>query len=357
MTAAEKLEILKTVGEEIVTEEELVRLLEEKEHPVAYDGFEPSGLAPIHFAFLRAQNIKKLQQCGIKVKLLLADFHAMVNNKYGGDLVKIKKVGKYFVKVWEAAGVDTSKIEIVWDSDLANKREYWELFLKVGMNLTLNRTMKSLTIMGRSQKDKLTTAQLFYPSMQVTDIFMLGVDICQLGMDQRRANMIAREIAPKLGFNKPIAIHHHMLLGLTGVKNVDNIEETMIASKMSKSRTDSAIFVHDTKKQIDEKINNAFCPTKEVEGNPVLEYVKYILFEENESLTVKRPAKYGGDKTYKNYRELETDYTSGALHPADLKKMTAEELGKLVKPVREYFEKNEEAKKLYQEVKNYQITR
>ena len=42
-------------------------------------------------------------------------------------------------------------------------------------------------------------AQILYPVMQVADVFELGVDICQLGMDQRKVNMLAREYAPKAG--------------------------------------------------------------------------------------------------------------------------------------------------------------
>ncbi|MEM5802124.1 MAG: hypothetical protein QXQ18_01925 [Candidatus Aenigmatarchaeota archaeon] len=38
-----KIQIIKGISEEIVTEDELRQLLETKEHPIAYDGFEPSG--------------------------------------------------------------------------------------------------------------------------------------------------------------------------------------------------------------------------------------------------------------------------------------------------------------------------
>jgi tyrosyl-tRNA synthetase len=48
MDVEERLSIIKEVGEEIVTEEELKALLQEKPHPIAYDGFEPSG--QIHIA-------------------------------------------------------------------------------------------------------------------------------------------------------------------------------------------------------------------------------------------------------------------------------------------------------------------
>ena len=54
---------------------------------------------------------------------------------------------------------------------------------------------------------------------------------------------------------------------------------------------------------------------------------------------------------------MEKDYAAGELHPADLKPTVVKELEELIKPVREYFENNEEAKTLYEEVKNYQVTR
>ncbi len=43
MTVEKRLEYIERVGEEIITREELVKLLEQKPHPIAYDGFEPSG--------------------------------------------------------------------------------------------------------------------------------------------------------------------------------------------------------------------------------------------------------------------------------------------------------------------------
>jgi len=43
MNVGKRIELIKGVGEEIITEEELLNLLEKKKHPIAYDGFEPSG--------------------------------------------------------------------------------------------------------------------------------------------------------------------------------------------------------------------------------------------------------------------------------------------------------------------------
>ncbi len=43
MSTEKRMEYIERVGEEIITREELLQLLEKKKHPVAYDGFEPSG--------------------------------------------------------------------------------------------------------------------------------------------------------------------------------------------------------------------------------------------------------------------------------------------------------------------------
>ena len=44
-------------------------------------------------------------------------------------------------------------------------------------------------IMGRSETEELSAAQIFYPCMQAADIFFLKADICQLGMDQRKVRV------------------------------------------------------------------------------------------------------------------------------------------------------------------------
>ena len=143
----------------------------------------------------------------------------------GGDLGKIRKVGEYFAEVWKAAGVDMNKVEVVWASDLVNSSEYWRKVILIAKNTTLNRATRCLTIMGRTETELRKTAQLFYPMMQSADIFHLEADICQLGLDQRRANMLAREVGPKLGWWKPVIVSHHMLMGLEGIKEPEGFDE------------------------------------------------------------------------------------------------------------------------------------
>ena len=177
----ERLELIKQVadGGEIIGEDEIIGMLKSGKEIVAYDGFEPSGLAHIPFGLLRAENIKLMLKAGVHFKLYLADYFAFINNKLGGDLNRIKRAGEYFIEVWKACGVDTNRVEIIWASYLMNSIKYWDRVLKVGKETTLNRSMRATTIMGRKEGELQSTAQLFYPSMQVADIFELGVDVCQ----------------------------------------------------------------------------------------------------------------------------------------------------------------------------------
>lgn len=46
---------------------------------------------------------------------------------------------------------------------------------------------------------------------------------------------------------------------------------------MSKSDPNSAIFMEDSEADVSAKIKKAFCPPAVVEGNPCIEYIKYIV--------------------------------------------------------------------------------
>jgi tyrosyl-tRNA synthetase len=198
--------------------------------------------------------------------------------------------------------------------------------------------------------------------MQVSDIFQLKCDICQLGLDQRRANILAREAGPKIGYWKPVCVHHHMLMGLEGPQKPAGFEtrkdmDVAISSKMSKSKPETCIYVHDSKEQIESKVHDAFCPPKIVENNPILDYSKHIVFRKFDSLEIRRPAKFGGKIEIQSYDELEREYRKGQIHPLDLKNAVAEKLDEVIKPIREHFIKDKNAKELYEIVKQQEITR
>lgn len=359
MDIEEKIRLVKEVGEEIISEEELRELFKEKEHPVAYDGFEPSGRIHIAQGLLRAINVNKLTKTGIKFKFWVADWFAMLNHKMGGDLEKIKVVGKYFIEVWKACGMDLDNVEFIWASDFIREHpDYWETVLKLSMNATIQRVMRCGQIMGRSESTANPASQIFYPLMQAADIHHLGADIAQLGMDQRKVNMLARDIFPKLSFVSPVAVHHHMLMGLTEPPKSDSTGiDAAIAKKMSKSNPNSAIFMTDSTDEIKKKFNKAYCPEGQIEDNPVLEYFKYIVFEKFDKIIIERPEKFGGNLEFGSYNDLEKSFSEKKIHPLDLKGTCAKYINELIEPVREHFEKDKKAKELLEKVNSFMINK
>lgn len=156
---------------------------------------------------------------------------------------------------------------------------------------TIARIQKCATIMGKKESDQLKVSQLFYPCMQCTDVFFLDVDVCQLGIDQRKVNMLAIEMAEQ-SRDKPIIVSHGMISGL-----VEGQE------KMSKSNPDSAIFMEDTPEEVRKKIKKAFCPEKIIEANPILDYCKNIIFGARDKIEVLRNEENGGNKYLIIYSE------------------------------------------------------
>ena len=359
MTLDERLSLIQEVGEEIITQEDLVSLLKSDEQLIAYDGFEPSGQIHIAQGILRAINVNKMIKAGVKFKMLVADWHGWANNKMGGDLEKIQTTGKYFIEVWKASGMDLSQVEFIWASDLVKDPDYWKLVLQISKTNSIKRFIRTAEIMGRDETSELTAAQIIYPCMQCADIFRLGAKITQLGMDQRKVNMLAREIGPQLGFWKPAVVSHHMLMGLGKPIDTQGADKTSrtIALKMSKSKPDTAIYMTDTREDIKRKIMKAYGPEGDTNENPILEYCKYILFEAYEKITIERPEKFGGNVVLHSYDELETQYASKAIHPIDLKNTVVDLLDKLIEPVRQHFEIDEYAAGLLKQVRSYEVTR
>ncbi|MEK6818807.1 MAG: tyrosine--tRNA ligase, partial [Nanoarchaeota archaeon] len=228
---------------------------------------------------------------------------------------------------------------------------------KLSKNATIQRVMRCSQIMGRSESASNPSSQILYPLMQAADIYHLKADIAQLGLDQRKVNMLARDLFPKLGIKPPIAVHHHMLSGLQFQKTELEGIERKIALKMSKSKPETAIFMTDTKEEIDKKFKNAFCPEGEEKDNPVLEYAKYIVFEKYDSIEIKRPEKFGGNLKINSYEELSQLYKDKKIHPLDLKNAIAIYINQLLEPVRKHFETNKKASELQKKVKSFETTR
>jgi len=328
---------------EVVTPEELREVLG-KDKPRAYIGFEPSGM--VHLGWKICTNkIKDFIRCGFEFIVLLADWHAYINDKLGGDIEKIRECGRYMEDCFAAMGVEGVKFTYV--SDYVSDPSYWELVLKTSKATSVARVKRAMDIMGRREDEaEKDLSKLFYPAMQVADIFYLDVDVAYGGLDQRHAHMLARDVSRKLSRKPPVAVHTPLLTGLQAGGRMNPIE-----AKMSKSKPDSMISIHDTPEEVKRKIKKAYCPEKQVEDNPVLEICKFVIFPElnGEVFVVERPEKFGGNLEFSSYEELEKSYLED-LHPLDLKNATAGYINQLLEPIHRYFNAHPSSLKRMQEL-------
>lgn len=318
MKEEERLELIERNVAEIVTEEELMKVLKDKKKPVVYCGYEPSG--PLHLGhFVTIIKLMDLEKAGFKVKILLADVHAMLNRK--GDEGFIEKEVEAWRKTIKAIGI---KAEVVLGSDFQFKKEYQFDVMRLAQHSTINRGLRSMQEIARDVENA-TISQLWYPLMQVADIKALKVDVALGGLEQRKVHMIGKDMADIFGY-RFVAFHTPLITSLKGP-----------GQKMSKSIPGSGISVTDSYDEIKKTMNGAYCPEKEVKDNPVLQIAQLIVFPLLGKLDVKRPAKFGGNVNFKDYDSLEKVYSAGKLHPMDLKNGVAEALEKIIAPIRKSY--------------------
>jgi len=335
MNAEERKELLLRNTTEVIKEEEIEELIE-KEDASAYIGYAPTGTMHIgHFTTVR--KIADFIEAGIDFKFLIADIHAELDiEKSPRELVEART--EYYKKaiqgMLEASGINPNDIEFVKGSEFQHSPEYQKGYMQIMEKATVNRMQRSVNEVVRNSEG-MKASGLLYSAMQIMDCASAGldIDIAYGGRDQRRIYMLAREVLPDIGEKKPSCIFAPLLAGLTG-------------GKMSASDASSKISIHDSEEEVKTKINEAYCPQGEAEENGVLEYTEYLIFpileQNNNSFTVNRPEKYGGDLEYTEYQELEDDFVSGELHPQDLKKAVGEHLTEILRPVREKFEDEED---------------
>ena len=270
--------------------------------------------------FLPILKIADLLKAGFKVKILLADLHAALDNT---PWPVLEKRYRYYAKaiplMVKAINADTKNLEFVKGSDFQLKPEYMYDVLQMSSYASVrdaNKAASEVVKLGGNPK----LSGLIYPIMQAVDEEYLKTDAQLGGTDQRKIMVLARDNLPKLGYNPRVEIMNPLIPGLIG-------------KKMSASDERSKIDLLDEENAVVKKINGAEC----VAGNPdngIMAFLKYVIMtikkDKGEKFIVKRPEKYGGNLEYENYEEVEKDFKAKKLHPLDMKNAVATEINALL---------------------------
>ena len=324
MDIKNRLELIKRNTEEIVTLEELEKLLKRKKKPVVYLGTAITGRPHIAY-FLWIHKLADFLKAGFKVKLLLADLHGALDNTPWDVLdARYNYYKKLMPLMFKSVGADVKNFEIVKGSDFQLKKEYISDVLKMSTFTTVrdcNKAASEVVKFGDNPK----LSGLIYPIMQSLDEVYLKVDVQYGGLDQRKILMFARENLPKMGYERRVEIMTPMIPGLEG-------------GKMSSSVESSKIDLLDDEKTVNEKIKRAYCKEGEVEGNGVLAFLENVVIvikqDSNKKFIVERDEKFGGNLEFERYEDLEKMYANKELHPLDLKNALAKEVNNLLSIIR-----------------------
>ncbi len=335
MDASEKLRLVlnnvaEPLDEFVITMEDLKELINSGEKIRSYCGYEPSG--PIHIGYFpsmfKAIEIGKIGS----VIILLADIHAFINHK--GPLEMIQDLASnYWIPVFKAFGVNA---KYILGSEFQTSSSYIYSLYTLCRRISMSRAVKAVTIILRKTKD-IDIGAAMYPLMQVLDIIHLDLNLAFGGTDQRKIHALLRDVitqesARELGIKyRPIVcIHLPMIAGLKA------------GEKMSSSKPETHIAVHDPPETIKSKMRRAYCPPNNTnpDENPVFSILKHIVMPYSQEFIIDRPEKYGGPIKYVNIDQIERDYMEGKLHPLDLKNAVTEWVIEKIKPIHKLFQKD-----------------
>lgn len=325
MDAQKRFELIKRNTQEILTEEHLKNKLQKATKLVAYYGTAPTGL--YHMGYLvPLSKLFDFAKAKIENKILLADIHAALDDlKTPWD--RISLVSQYYRKCIELSFPWEEKPSFVLGSSFQLNKNYQLDVLKLSTLSTVARATRAASEVTRMKNPKVS--ELIYPLMQALDEEYLKVDIQLGGIDQRHIFAYAREFLPFVGYESRVEVMTPVIVSLNGP-----------GVKMSASILESRILVHDSEESIRKNISNAYCRIGDIENNPVLQLMRFIVFGVKTKLKVEREKKFGGDVVFANYADLEKDFINNKIHPADLKNALSEELSDIFKKVRKYFEKH-----------------
>ncbi|MDP2925664.1 MAG: tyrosine--tRNA ligase [Nanoarchaeota archaeon] len=315
----ERYNLVKRNTAEIISEEEIKKLLKEKDKPVVYLGTAPTGKPHVGY-FLWGLKVCDLLKAGFHVKILLADLHAALDNTPWNVLeYRYDYYAAIIPEMIKAIGADTQELEFVKGSEMQLSPDYMYDVLKLSSLVSVHDCHKAASeVVKMGDNPKLSG--LIYPLMQACDEQYLEVD-CQLGgTDQRKIMVLARENLSKIGYNPRIEIMTPLLPGLVG-------------KKMSSSDPNSRIDLLEDEESVKKKINKAEFIEGDVD-NGIMAFIESFLMvikkDKGEKFVIERPVKFGGKKEYSDFESLKKDVLSKETHPMDVKIAVAKEISKIL---------------------------
>jgi len=280
-------------------------------------GMRPTGKLHLGHYIGVIQNWKNLQE-NYDSLFFVADWHAL-STKYDEGL-NLKELSIELVKEWIACGIDPSKATLFIQSEIKEHAELYLIFNMITPVSWLERNPTYKDAMNQPEyKKKNNAGFLTYPVLQTADIVIYDADLVPIGEDQKPHLELAREIVRHFHFIYKTEIFKEPKEMLTKVPRLPGLD----GRKMSKSYN-NAIYLDDTKEEIFKKIKMAKTDPARIKktdpGHPEV----CIVFDYHKAFSSEDEVK-----------EIEAACKSGSIGCVECKKRCAENIEKILAPIRE----------------------
>ena len=359
--------------QEMFGNEEIKNIIQERPLSI-YWGTAPTGRIHIGY-FIPMLKIADFLDAGCHVKILLADLHAYLDNmKSSLEIINLRT--EYYKTMIEAMlkslNVDISKLEFVKGTSFQLSPSYTLDVYKAHSMVTVNQAINAGSQVVKQTEHPIMNS-LLYPTLQCLDEQYLNIDVFFGGIDQRKIVVHSRNLLPKLGYRKRIHLLNELVPGIRFIKKetdgdsvnveqkntdnenkveveIDNKVDSKVDSKvndeikdkMSASDINSKIDLLDTRGELKNKINKAYCLPMDIDDNSLMVITDKIIFpilhRLNEKFVINRKEKFGGPVTYDNIDDMKNDFKVDKLYPTDFKLGVLDMFDKILTPIRKTFE-------------------
>lgn len=256
-----------------------------------YTGRGPSGKT--HLGHIVPYIFTKYLQDGFKANLLFqvtTDEKFMYHEEY--TPTRMRKMAVENMLDIIAVGFDPERTYLM--DDLLEAQYIYPIAVSFARRVTYSTVRAVFGFTGETN-----IGMVFFPAVQAVPVFLgtivFGNPYCLIpaAIDQDPYWRVTRDVAPKLGFNKPAQIHGKFFPGLQR------------GCKMSSSAPETAIFTTDSEEDVKRKIWNAFTggratveEQRKLGGNPdicpVFDYYVFLFESDDEVLKERKVACRGG---------------------------------------------------------------
>jgi tyrosyl-tRNA synthetase len=215
--------LLKRGVSEIISEEELLKLLNSGKKLRLKEGFDPSS-ADIHMGHMVGlRKLRQFQELGHQVVLIVGDWTAQIGDPSGASITrpmltaeKVKANAETYMKQFFRV-VDREKTEVRWQSEWFGKFSLADV-IKLTSKFTVAQFLAREDFNNRFKAGKpIAITELLYPLLQAYDSVAVQSDVEFGGQDQKFNFLVGRELQTILGQHPQQCFMTALLVGTDGV--------------------------------------------------------------------------------------------------------------------------------------------